>query len=136
ISAVNFILSIPINLDVNHKIPFIIGTSPDMLSSIKEHSFLNNVIPLFGMEEVGGVFGPEALRTLNTEHQKLFSQWAVEWIKYQRTQALQAQALGNRAALFKALRAIAEMPTYQLDPPYNEEYAEVNTQMLTMLSTA
>lgn len=136
-----------VELEANEKqnIPFVIGASAEMQTFIKTPTqqspsgFVGGA-PSFvtsaGMEQVAGAFGAEALRTLNTEHHKLFSQWAVEWIKYQRDVALQAQALGDRVTLFKALRAVAEMPRYQLDVTYSRDYASVNTQMLSLLTKA
>lgn len=120
------------------QLPISILSSDEMVLAVKHiggGSFFSmpGIFPA-GQEIIGIQTGPDALKTLNADQQSLFSQWLVEWIKYKRTMALQAKALGNSGELYKILQAVAEMPRYILNEPYATQYDDVNNQLLSMLS--
>jgi hypothetical protein len=87
-------------------------------------------------ESIGALVGNNALNTLNADHSKLFSKWLLEWVKYELQIAIRANALGNKAELFNALKKIADMPSYQVDPAYSDEFNAVYNNALSMLSNA
>jgi hypothetical protein len=102
--------------------------------TVTDH-FTRSLFPA-GLDVLGISTGFNALRVLPVNQQNLFSQWAVEWLKYKKSQALQAKILPNRQKYFNILREITEMPLYQLDGPFDEQFNSIKSEMIGYLSEA
>lgn len=88
------------------------------------------------VEVVAAMINKDALRVLSADHQELFSQWAVEWIKFKKSLAERLNQNGDRVGFFNAIREIFEMPRYELDAPYNDQYDAIYNQAVALLSEA
>ncbi len=95
-----------------------------------------NVIDPRSYEIVGALFDENAMSKLPSPLKKLFSAWAAEWMKYMNKEIISAKLLGNRKRFFSLLKQVVEMPRYQLDAPYDDEYFSKYTATLEMLNEA